>query len=1014
MQTIMRNILKLIAALLLVVTILGFGPAPSNAYAGCIPTISFDLYAKTGTTTVYTGSPTINIWGFSSGPTGGTDPATLPGPVLDVNQGECVGVTLHNVDIPGSMSLLFEGQNMVPDTVGVGTGGSITYTFAASNPGTFLYEAGLTPNNQIQVAMGLYGALIVRPPIAGQAYSSASTAFDAEAVLVLSELDTLLSNSASPTSFDIRNFKPKYLLINGKAYPGTTTFPASAGDNVLFRYVNAGLSSHSMAVLGFSQRVVAEDGNPFAYARRVAAESIAPGATLDAIGTIPASATDGSKFAVYDSNLMLRNNTGVGSFDGFGGMITFVTVGIAPVIGLDTAGPATSNMGLPASSVNSSMSANLSASISDVSTGNSNVTAAEFFIDSTGANGSGTPMSGTFGSPGPLTVNATISGATIGSLSSGNHTVYAHGQDSAGNWGPFALNILKVDNDPPSTTNPSLSPNPASGSVNVSLTATGNDTATGNNNIVAAEYWIDSGAHIPMTVIASSPTAGLSATIPAATVAALSEGAHTVSISSMDTINSAWGPAVTITLTIDKTGPTASSVGAAPNPNNGTLPINSTDQAVRVTATFDDSSSGNGNVVAGEGFIDTIGTNGTGFTFIANDGVFNSPSESGYADIPLVVINSLSSGSHTIHVHGKDSAGNWGTLGTLTLDIDRTPPAIVSIDRVDPDPTSAASVHFLVTFSEDVTGVTASKFSLAQAGGLTGASITSVTGAGATRTVTVSTGTAIGSLGLDLTSATGIKDLAGNALPSTGLPYVGQVYTFLTPPLYFSTSSSTNPPGVTGTADDADIYFWDGAVFSRSVDMTAITNPLPGSANLDGFERVSATEFYVSFTGTVTISLPGPDLTVQDEDVVYYNAGTWALYFDGTPAARGLSGSDLDAISIVGGILYFSTDDTDVPAGVSGSGDDADIYSWNGSSFARVFDASALGWSGNNVDGLEYVDATHLYLSYSPDSTNIPVLGIVQDEDVVYYDAGTWSVYFEGTAKGLTGSSLDVDAFDLP
>jgi FtsP/CotA-like multicopper oxidase with cupredoxin domain len=101
MQTIMHNTLKAIAALLLIVVMFGSGPAPSVAYAACTPTISFDLYAKTGMTTLYAGSPTINIWGFSSGPTGATDPAALPGPVLDVNQGDCVGVTLHNVDIPG-------------------------------------------------------------------------------------------------------------------------------------------------------------------------------------------------------------------------------------------------------------------------------------------------------------------------------------------------------------------------------------------------------------------------------------------------------------------------------------------------------------------------------------------------------------------------------------------------------------------------------------------------------------------------------------------------------------------------------------------------------------------------------------------------------------------------------------------------------------------------------------------------------------------------------------------------
>ena len=60
-----------------------------------------------------------------------------------------------------------------------------------------------------------------------------------------------------------------------------------------------------------------------------------------------------------------------------------------------------------------------------------------------------------------------------------------------------------------------------------------------------------------------------------------------------------------------------------------------------------------------------------------------------------------------------------------------------------------------------------------------------------------------------------------------------------------------------GTADDADIYLWNGAAFSRSIDVTTITNPLPAGANVDGFDRVDATHFYMSFTGDVTIALPG-------------------------------------------------------------------------------------------------------------------------------------------------------------
>jgi len=60
------------------------------------------------------------------------------------------------------------------------------------------------------------------------------------------------------------------------------------------------------------------------------------------------------------------------------------------------------------------------------------------------------------------------------------------------------------------------------------------------------------------------------------------------------------------------------------------------------------------------------------------------------------------------------------------------------------------------------------------------------------------------------------------------------------------------------------------------------------------------------------------------------------------------------------------------------------------------------------------VDDTHFYLSYSPTDTPVAGLGIVQDEDVIYYNDGVWELYFDGTSQGLTNFSLDVDAFNLP
>ncbi len=137
-----------------------------------------------------------------------------------------------------------------------------------------------------------------------------------------------------------------------------------------------------------------------------------------------------------------------------------------------------------------------------------------------------------------------------------------------------------------------------------------------------------------------------------------------------------WGTAAAVNLVVDKTGPATSSVSAAPNPNNGALPFNSSTPAVRVTAAFSDTLS---NVSAGEGFIDSVGANGTGFILLPTDGSFNSLSENGYVDIPLTTIGALSNGNHTIYVHGKDAAGNWGATSTTTLVIDKTVPTITSV-----------------------------------------------------------------------------------------------------------------------------------------------------------------------------------------------------------------------------------------------------------------------------------------------------------------------------------------------
>lgn len=640
-----------------------------------------NLCATSGTVTTLPGTVSVSVRGYASGLcTAASSVAAPGGPVIDVNAGDIVTVNLYN-SLPEATGVLFQGQAMVPDTTGAAAFNGTTYatksyTFTAASPGTYLYEAALLPNTQHQVAMGLHGALVVRPAAATtppQAYDNVATAYNDEAVLVLSELDPALNNSANPAAFDMRTFAPKYFLINGKPYPATDAITSASGNKLLLRYVNAGVKHHSMAVLGLRQNFVAKDASPLpTLSHNVVAETLAPGQTGDAIATLPTVTTE-SKFAVYDAALSLHNS----NTPGMGGMLTFVTAGT----GAAATGPATSGLALAPSPTNGAVPVSINATIGSTA---STVTAAEYFVDVTGTNGAGTAMSGTFGTA-SVAANASLSVAQLGALTAGSHTIYVHGQDANSQWGGYKSAVLNLDKAGPATSGLTLTPNPSSGLVNVAIHATGNDTATGGSNVVAAEYFSGAagadGTGTPMTVNLAAPVVSLDA------VMAPPVAAGTVFVHSKDALGN-WGAFSQITLNVVAGGPVTSAVSAAKNPNNGAVPLNSSQPVVRVTATM---ASAGATVVGAEAFIDTVTANGTGFPFVAADGLWNSVTEMGYADIPLANVNALSVGNHTIYVRGRDALGNWGSPSpattTLTwpagakvvLVIDKTPPTLTSI-----------------------------------------------------------------------------------------------------------------------------------------------------------------------------------------------------------------------------------------------------------------------------------------------------------------------------------------------
>src|SRR3990172_502612 len=203
--------------------------APLPAVAGALPCTNgttFNLRATTGRISTPDGG-SVFMWGFAKNP----GAFQMPGPILCVTQGSTVTVNLQN-DLSEPVSIVFPGQTAVSSSGGsagllaqeaAASGGSVSYTFVANEPGTYLYESGTSPHKQVQ--MGLYGALVVRPTMgASYAYNDAATQFDParEYLLLMHDMVPDLHRAVERNEpYDITTKHDRYWTINGRSFPDT-------------------------------------------------------------------------------------------------------------------------------------------------------------------------------------------------------------------------------------------------------------------------------------------------------------------------------------------------------------------------------------------------------------------------------------------------------------------------------------------------------------------------------------------------------------------------------------------------------------------------------------------------------------------------------------------------------------------------------------------------------------------------------------------------------------------------
>jgi FtsP/CotA-like multicopper oxidase with cupredoxin domain len=360
MKPMTKKIAYLKTRLLLPVLVAGASLAPAAHAAApgiTTPTATFNLTAADSYLNQPDGS-TVYSWGYGCaagfapnfvpsvggvGMPGQNCPTMqIPGPTLVVTEGQKVTINLINA-LPGSAgntSILFPGfqvtgsaSAMQPATCTATTaaaqapqglltteaanGCSVSYTFTATSPGTRSYYSGT--QGDLQIEMGLYGAIIVLPAhvpaacttglpaanvtaekhwgesdfrLADAAYDNPNTCYDREYLFQFSEMDANIHKQAEAQvlalagctagsqgcSLDVPTepYHPAYFMINGRSMPDDmdvnygSEYPHQPyngnphlhpGEQVLLRIIGQGRWQHPFHEHANHVRILARDGN---------------------------------------------------------------------------------------------------------------------------------------------------------------------------------------------------------------------------------------------------------------------------------------------------------------------------------------------------------------------------------------------------------------------------------------------------------------------------------------------------------------------------------------------------------------------------------------------------------------------------------------------------------------------------------------------------------------------------------------------------------------------------------
>jgi FtsP/CotA-like multicopper oxidase with cupredoxin domain len=230
----------------------------------------------------------VRFWGLANG----AGPVQYPAPTLILDQGVPITVNLTNT-LAVPTSLVFPGQVGVTSSGGspgllaaeaAPSGGTVSYSFTPTTPGTYIYHSGTSP--ELQIEMGIVGAIIVRPTgfvdSAPTAYGSSDSSYTDEFLFLMTEMDPRIHDTVDQLGVAgllatdyLSDYRPNYWFFNGRNAPDTMIEPGvpwlphqpyncmpmmHPGDRLLVRGIAGGREQHPLHLHANHFRIIARDG----------------------------------------------------------------------------------------------------------------------------------------------------------------------------------------------------------------------------------------------------------------------------------------------------------------------------------------------------------------------------------------------------------------------------------------------------------------------------------------------------------------------------------------------------------------------------------------------------------------------------------------------------------------------------------------------------------------------------------------------------------------------------------